>query len=463
MEVSVVELSALIIGNPAWRLDAEFFGKPALNAMSRVLASRHEILGNMSLRIQHPLEVQREYVEDGLPTVMAGNVRPNRADTTMLPMMDMALAETLERNLLVDGDILLVRTGANYGTVAPWKHKSVAYACADLLVVRAPAAPAGFVSSFLTGKFGKPLVDRCSYGSAQPHISPSYIGLIPIPRFGELEAATDILVGLAVNLESQAQSALAEAETLLLDALGLCDWSPPEPLNYTRSAADVTASGRFDAEFAAPKVQALLKRLSAGGSTLADVADVRRAKFKPAQTGTFNYIEIGDLDGFGRAVATEVPMADAPSRATWHVCEGDVITSTVRPIRRLSAIISDAQDMDVCSSGFVVLQPRGMTPECLLTYLRLPLVCGLMHLFATASMYPALSETDLVALPVPAIDVDAMKAVTLSVTKARTLLAKSEQLLETAKRAVEIAIEDTEAAALTFIAQQVEAADAAAI
>ncbi|MDD5390019.1 MAG: hypothetical protein PHD37_11775 [Gallionellaceae bacterium] len=40
----------------------------------------------------------------------------------------------------------------------------------------------------------------------------------------------------------------------------------------------------------------------------------------------------------GTAVSEFVPLAEAPSRATWHVRSGDVITSIVRLIRRLSPL-----------------------------------------------------------------------------------------------------------------------------
>ncbi len=56
------------------------------------------------------------------------------------------------------------------------------------------------------------------------------------------------------------------------------------------------------------------------------------------------------------------------------------------PIRRLSAIISPEQNGHVCSSGFVVLNPKRIAPEVLLTYLRLTIICELMDLHTSASL-----------------------------------------------------------------------------
>lgn len=59
------------------------------------------------------MEVAREYADEGLATLMAGNVRDNRADIASLPKMDSAVLRAVARNRLSKGDVLLVRTGAN--------------------------------------------------------------------------------------------------------------------------------------------------------------------------------------------------------------------------------------------------------------------------------------------------------------------------------------------------------------
>ncbi len=123
----------------------------------------------------------------------------------------------------------------------------------------------------------------------------------------------------------------------------------------------------------------------------------------------------------------------------------------MRPIRRLSALIEPPQDGFVCSSGFVVLEPQRVTPEVLLTYLRLPLICELMDLHTSASMYPAISESDLLNLPFAPPDQRTADAVKDSVVRSRAAKARAAALLDAAKRAVEIAIEQDEAAALRFL------------
>lgn len=130
---------------------------------------------------------------------------------------------------------------------------------------------------------------------------------------------------------------------------------------------------------------------------------------------------------------------------------GDIITSTVRPIRRLSAIIAPEQDEHVCSSGFVVLNPQSIAPEVLLTYLRLPIICELMDLHTSASLYPAISERDLLKLPIPRIAEETAQPIITQVRQAHAARRRALDLLAAARRAVEMAIEIDEASAMEFL------------
>jgi hypothetical protein len=265
-----------------------------------------------------------------------------------------------------------------------------------------------------------------------------------------LEHDVDQTVELAESKKLDAETALSRAEKELLNSLGLSNWQPPQPLSYVRSSRDACAAGRLDAEYFAPRVIELLRYLRKGNRRLGDAAPARHERFVPLR-GSFDYIEIGGIRADGTAFAETLEQADAPSRATWHVRGGDVITSTVRPIRRLSALIAPEQDGFVCSSGFVVLQPRDIAPEVLLTYLRLPPVCELLDLHTSASLYPAISEPDLLAIPFPIIDDALAIRIVANVRAAQTVRESATQLLDAAQRAIEIAIEDSEVAALAYL------------
>ncbi len=213
------------------------------------------------------------------------------------------------------------------------------------------------------------------------------------------------------------------------------------------------AAKRADSLYFSPRVSELLQLLARDNLRIGDVAPARHEEFFAGSSGEFDYIEISDVQADGTAASNRLPQSEAPSRATWYVRPGDVLASTVRPIRRLSAIVAPEQDSFVCSSGFVVLAPKTISSELLLTYLRLPQVCELMDLHTSASMYPAISERDLLNLPFRPVPSDIESEIVSAVRQSHSARRETHILLDRAKRAVEIAIERSEAEALRYLSE----------
>ena len=248
-----------------------------------------------------------------------------------------------------------------------------------------------------------------------------------------------------------ANKTFASAEATLVDALGLTELDLAPRLFYEASYAEASAASRIDAEYFNPRMRNLIVALSKEGLTIADVAPLAKRQFKPESGHPFDYIEISNVTMSGVAESNCIPGEEAPSRAQWIVKPGDVITSTVRPIRRLSALVQPDQSGFVCSSGFAVLEPKGIEPELLLTYLRLPLICELFDLHTTASMYPAISTTDLLRMPIRLPGSKERKTITQQVRQSIAARREASRLLDTAERAVEIAIEKNETEAIRFL------------
>ncbi len=74
-----------------------------------------------------------------------------------------------------------------------------------------------------------------------------------------------------------------------------------------------------------------------------------------------------------------------------------------------------------------------------------------MDLHTSASLYPAISERDLLKLPIPRITDKAAQLIITQVRQAHAARQKAQALLAKAKHAVEVAIEEEEAKALKFI------------
>lgn len=129
--------------------------------------------------------------------------------------------------------------------------------------------------------------------------------------------------------------------------------------------------------------------------TLAEIADVNaRSVNKWSVPDNINYIDIASVSTGRIDEIRSMPFSESPGRARRIVRHGDVIWSTVRPVRRSYSIILDPLPDTIASTGFAVLSAKTVpfsyvyfatTTDDFATYL-------VNH--ATGSAYPAVNGKD---------------------------------------------------------------------
>lgn len=461
LECSESSLSELARDGATRRFDAEFFSQRFIANEEALLRSGLglERLADITTEIDvgHVGLMVHEYRDDGVPLLQTQNIHQFSIETSDTVRITDRFHQRLKKSQVFPGDCLIARSGSIGNAAFVTDEDPQPLNSADIIIVRADERKVtnGYLAGFLNSRIGALQIERLSSGGVQGHINLKAIEhlIVPVPSLGlQLAIHRTVLSGLQQRRKSLAL--LGDADELLSDALGLKGVVSSDPQVYTQKASMVLEARRCDAELFSPRVSRLLRRLRTDGLTIGDVAPLRSERFVPSRVGSFDYIEIGGLNGDGSAKTQKTPMAEAPSRATSSVRQNDVITSTVRPIRRLSALIAADQDKAVCSSGFVVLEPTEVAAEVLLTYLRLQPICELMDLYTSASMYPAISAQDVLKLPFRRVAPDIEERIVEAVQSSRAARVHAEHLLETAKIAVEVAIEQSERGALTYLSER---------
>ena len=137
--------------------------------------------------------------------------------------------------------------------------------------------------------------------------------------------------------------------------------------------------------------------------------------------------------------------------------DGDVAISRLRAyLRQIAVVRTNGKIPSVGSSEFIVLRPKtkadqAIAPETLFAFLRSAPVQTILKWCQDGSQHPRFSAGDLLAIHLP----DAVKAASAEIAaivlEGLEALRKARALLEAAKRAVEIAIEDSEAVALAYL------------
>jgi hypothetical protein len=453
LEAVEVRLSDALRENAISRIDSEYFlkgdirllqelrdhGCQALSAIARVTDGIHEAI--------------RFDEKSGIRLLSARFVRENYFDFSEAEFISREHHELNPRTSLRLGDVIVSSTGTVGNCAVIEKRHLPANADRDVGIVRlGKRVPPEFVSTFLLSRFGRFQTRREATGSVQLHLFLIKFNALKIPCVSEkFMQATAEQVRESSSMLLRQERLIEATEELLFSGLGLSTWRPSEQLGCSRSACELFGAGRLDAEYFSPRYQSLLGLLRRQGKTLRDVARLREDVFTAEAGKPFHYIEIGDLSSDGAATSQVVAGEEAPSRATWIVQPGDVVTSTVRPIRCLTGLIEPEQAGHVCSSGFAVLTPKGIPSELLFAYLRLPVMCELMDLHTTASMYPAISTGDLMRLPFLMPDEGTIGRVKRQIRAARAARREAHGLLERAKRAVEVAIEESEKAGMAVL------------
>lgn len=120
----------------------------------------------------------------------------------------------------------------------------------------------------------------------------------------------------------------------------------------------------------------------------------------------FTYVDIAGVDNKLKIIAGARTMkgAEAPSRARKLMRTGDVLVATVRPNLNAVAMVPESLDGEIASTAFCVLRatPR-VLPEYVFFFVRSALFLRSMHKLARGALYPAVTESMILAqkLPLP--------------------------------------------------------------
>lgn len=170
-------------------------------------------------------------------------------------------------------------------------------------------------------------------------------------------------------------------------------------------------NSRLDAEHYRPSDQEMLAWLARnGGKRLSEIADIVSAgdDFRLTSENEIRYIAISDVDARTMQVVSQQILRahEAPSRATYRVQSGDIITATsgasTGTTRQATALITEDEDGAICSNGFAVLRNiHGVEPLYLLAYLQTEFFLRQVRRLMTGHAIPAISNDDLATILVP--------------------------------------------------------------
>lgn len=375
-------------------------------------------------------------------------------------------SETFSSLKLLQNDVLICRTNGNskYVGKSALVPEDTQYAYASYLFKIRPIT--GLINSstlvaFLNSKFGRIEIEKYSMASNQVNFSPAKFKQIRIPKFtNSLNNRVEKLTFRAFESLKKSKQTYTQAEQLLLSEIGLQNFTPStEAVNIKSFADSFATSGRLDAEYYQPKYEdylSLISNYNNGSGKLSAVCDLKDKNYKPIESEVYQYIELsnigksGDINGCTNDIG-----GNLPSRARRKVNVGDVIISSIEGSLDSCALVTQKYDHALCSTGFYVVNSNDINSETLLVLFKSEILQNILKQNCSGTILTAINKDEFLNIPLPIIDEEVQSKIADLVEQSFTLKQQSEHLLEVAKRAVEIAIEESEDVAMAYIEQNI--------
>lgn len=455
-----ITLNSLLENNDVARLDAEYSGKAVLAAISRLREIGSMRLGDMA-SITDGIHESLPFVEDGEVKVFsAKHPKDNYIDRSGFETITLSYHASNPRTALQAGDVLLSTVGTIGNSAVVTPDLLPANSDRHIGIIRLKNLSPYFVSSFLVSKYGRIQSLREATGNVQLNLFISKIAEILLPRFsGNLESAIAALAIAGYKERDLAAARFEQASLKLLNTLGLENWQPPNPLTYTRSSTDAFAAGRFDAEYFYPAKVAAQAYLNAlPGKTIGSMFNSVRELWQPENAPANQLVRNYDLNDALSPFLDDAKEPSYPaeiSSTKKRIQKGDIVVSRLRSyLKEIAVVQADSKEPLVGSTEFIVLRPKteAIPVEALLVFLRSTLPQLIFQWSQDGSNHPRFDEKELLNLHVPDVVSAISRELTDRVNAATSARRRAKELLKAAKRAVEIAIEDSETAALAYLA-----------
>lgn len=363
------------------------------------------------------------------------------------------------------GDIVLAKGGNTLAKVGLVTEEYPAYAtCRDVIILRTHQLKGigrYFLWAFLHSKYGQAMMWRAATQTGQPHLTLTAIANLHIPHASMvLQDAFEKIYTTSVAHRSKAQAFYQKAKSLLEQAMDLEQKEIAKQQISVRSLNEILSAGRIDAEYYQPKyddLKSILHRHPV--KSLGELVTIQKS-IEPGsseyQADGIPFYRVADLSPF---------WLGTPSV---HLSPRDYATA-LRPKKDTILLSKDGsigiackveEDLDGITSS-ALLHLTLVDDACNPDYLTLVLNSSVVKMQAEQAAGGSIIQhwlmDDIRNVEIPLLGREEQAQIQTLLQRAHADRVAANNLLATARRAVECFIEQGEAAALAVLASDSEA------
>lgn len=400
------------------------------------------------------------YPEEGIPFLRVQNIMPNYISSAGIKYLSPSQNQEIVRSQLKKGDVLLTITGVSYGKSAVVTDEFVgANINQHSVKMTVRNIVPYFLSTFLNCKYGYSQSTRHIVGITRPALDYSAIKTFLIP---DLDRVFQETIGLccsqAEKLRKDSKECYNQAQTLLLAELGLADWQPKQQLTFIKTFSDTESAGRIDADYFQPKhddIVNAIKSCAEGWDTLENLVTMKKC----VEVGSKAYIESG------------IPFVRVSNLSPFEITQEKYISEELyaaveghQPKQREILLSKDAtpgiahylrEEPDKMIPAGGILRLKSKTDKINNEYLTLVLNSILtqeqVNRDVGGSVILHWRPDQVAGTVIPILPQEKQVAIQKKVIESSRLRKHAKDLLEHAKRAVEIVIEQDEQTAIDWL------------
>ncbi len=458
LEVSVVPYSQSL-QNKDFRVDSDFWTKqPNLNPNLI-----YDKIGNCLISAQYGISIEMNEESKGYPIYRMNEIHNMLCDFEVDKYADITSDES-KIFKLNDGDVLFNRTNSFEWVGRTGIYKKIDnrdFVFASYLVRFVPDVKKiypEYLTTFLSSKYGTTDIKRRSRQSInQTNVNPEEVKQIDIPLLNKsIQEKIKFYFDNAIYKLSESGKLYVKAENILLEAIGLKYFQPnKEPSNIKSFKESFLTIGRLDAEYYQKKYDDLTDKITS--QKYKRIKEIRTDNFRGLQPV---YAEDGELNVINSKHILEKGLDyenfEKTSSAYWEiqkrarVYKGDILTYTTGAnIGRTQVYQIDEKAL--ASNHVNIIRLKEENPFYIGFVLNSLIGRMQTEKFSAGSAQAELYPKDLDEFLVPVIEVKYQQKIISLIEESFHLKAESERLLEVAKKAVEMAIEEGEEKALEYI------------
>ncbi|MFM2369576.1 MAG: hypothetical protein RL619_1886 [Bacteroidota bacterium] len=447
------------------RFDAEFFNKKFINQDTKLKLLPHIKISEFADVTDGEHGSPELDENSGIVYLSGHNIKDNLIDLDNIRYCSLNLHNKNLRSSLKIGNVLI----SIVGTVG---KSSVVYTnivantdrnIATIKNINNKINPY-YLSTFINSNFGIFQTKRFSAGNVQPLLNLIQVKSIVVPLLSQqFQQKIENLVTTAHSYLEQSQTLYKQAEQILLTELDLENFKSSKNNIAIKSIKNsFLDSGRLDAEYYQEKYEQLeehIKNYKGGFAKIEDFIDDYSTGY-PFDSDT--YSENGDIDliritniknGYlDLSNTNKVPLLKDNAIYRNIVKENDLLISMSGTIGNCCKIEKNIHA--IINQRILKLSIKDYEQDTLCLIIN-SIICKMqLEKIGTGGVQTNISPKDIFNIVIPILPLETQTQISSKIQQSFLLKTKSQKLLNIAKLAVEIAIEQSEEKALQYITEQ---------